>query len=190
MEQNLEQRSTTALTQSTAAGFVHDMKDLEIRQFTLTKLLSECANIRKKFFVSSNALETAKNNYQKAETDHREATQKLNMTQQSIKSPKVVKKPKSYEFQNFCINHRSMFFILAFIVHGFLFMGLLKLLLDIPIEYLFELFYPSIPIVFIFTILTDILICILFPTKKNAEYDEYIRALSDNKNQHKVIKQH
>ena len=74
MEQNLEKRNETALTKSTVADFVHDMKELEIKQFTLEQLHRACVTkrnteeylYRQKLNQDENSLKQAEINYQTA----------------------------------------------------------------------------------------------------------------------------
>lgn len=93
MDQNLEKRNETAVSKCNVAAFVHDMKELEIKQFTLRKLHEKCVEERNRTKKNS------ENEFNTAENADRKAIQELNEALQNrkIKPQEIIEKPKEAE---------------------------------------------------------------------------------------------
>ncbi len=100
MEKYLDKKQTTALSKSDVAAYVHDMKELELKQFTLQKLQAQCNEQRYRTENDSNqAMERAVGSVEQAEEVFQTAKHNLNEALKS-RTPKptdvnqVLKKPQ------------------------------------------------------------------------------------------------
>lgn len=101
MEQNLEKRGKTALTKSNVAEFVHDMKELELKEFTLRKLLSSCNNERKnieatsirEFKTAETNVNVAKKTVEEKEYDYQRAKNWFEEASANKANAKITYKP-------------------------------------------------------------------------------------------------
>ena len=103
MEKYLDKKQSTALSKSDVAAYVHDMKELELKQFTLKKLQSQCNEER--YRTENNSNQTIKNATdwcEKAKEDFQTAKHNLDeATKSRIPKPKdanqTLKKPQKPE---------------------------------------------------------------------------------------------
>ena len=123
MEKYLDKKQSTALSKSDVAAYVHDMKELEIKHYTLKKFHKKLTEIdesdpplpsdldefnvaldcRLDFKFADDLYKSAEINCKSAETDYEKAKQSLNTAKQSLdkalqnrktKSNQVIERPK------------------------------------------------------------------------------------------------
>ena len=92
MDQNLEKRNDNTFSKNTIANYVHDMKELEQRHFTLKETYAKCINQRQ---ITDN---NATRQLNEAENAYQQATANLNtLLKQKITKPQKVDEPKEID---------------------------------------------------------------------------------------------
>ena len=200
MEQNLEKRTENALTKSTLASYVHDMKELEIKAYTLKKLRSKCSQF---LLQTSKHAEDLKKEAQDDENlekqklyatrhEHEKATQQLNKALQNRKTkPQEIRKPQSNRFFDKC----SRIYSFLFVVLGLAFFSLMTSLIKYPVpksSFLGGLI--SIVLLLLSAAVSGYIVHLIkTPYRKYLDkhhtYDQYVQELSEYEQQEDLIEQ-
>ena len=186
MDQNLEKRNETAVSKSNVAAFVHDMKELEIKQFTLRKLHEKCVEERNR------TKNNDENKFSATEYAYQTATKKLNdaLQNRKIKPQEIVEKPKQVKEP---MSIGLLFLIPLPIFH------IISILIDQLILYPYQRKnHVAIPEQMIWGILALLIIALIILqimnhqiaeyrfinyNKKKEKYEQYIQSLSEYEQQ-------
>lgn len=184
MEQNLVHANENVLTKSNIASYVHDMKELEIKQFTLQQLLNECRAKRKSISMShKQKLKTAENACQKAKQHLDEALQnRKTKPQDVIEEPAKVSEPLGLLGTIFVALIKGTFFAVILVIILFIFS-------DLEDSVIVATAFIGHPFCLAFGLISDSL-CkkkYLDYSEKNKLYTQYQSLLNEYKNQEITI---
>ena len=197
MDQNLIKRGETALAKSNVAAYIHDMKELEIKQFTLIQLAVEC--VKKYLQINKNnnkKIEESKRKLLKIEQHYSQEKNTLNTALQNRKN-KPKKPIQSLPYVTDPLSKTSRFFLYSAIF------ALISHLIDVLILYPYQeknnITLPTSTILAISVIVLIIIIVLQIINHKikisrhniysqqSQEYKTYKHALSEFECQEKNI---